>query len=171
MGITDTQPTNEVRVRSDALFQQVPNNVEAAEAMVDGQFVALTEPDGRFTLVSNQDEGASHLALKSGVGRFTHADITNLTGAIQEGEPVMALTGGPGVVRIPFASDVVAGQDLTVEAGYAVSWSDTGATGAFVVGKSLEDLTIPDGETVVWGDAWIHLPAKYQLSPQGSEGE
>lgn len=155
----------EVRIRQDAEFIDVPNNVQAGEALKDGQFVELTTPDGRYRKVTGQDDTATHLVIKSGTSRKTPTEIANLIGIVQEGEPVLTVTGGPGVVTIPFSGSVINGQELTVERGYAVPWSkDTGATGAYLVGRALEDVSVADGE-IAWGDALITLPAQFSQGP------
>lgn len=164
MSITDFV-TNEVRIRHETEFTQSPNFVIAGEELADGQFVTLSTSDGNYML-ADQDTRATHLVLKSGEARKTAAEITNNLGKVLVDEPVMAVTGGPGIVTIPFAANVIAGQDLTLDAtGYAIPWdSDTGATGAFIVGKALETVT---GTSTAdrWGDAFLNLPAQHSPAP------
>lgn len=158
---------DEVRVRAGSQFSQVPNMVLAGELLADGQFVTLSSPDGTYSKAS-QDIRATHIVKDAGVPRITADEISNKIGTVQIGEPTMALTGW-GSITLPFASNVTNGQTLSVNAnGYAVAWTaDSGETGAFVIGKANEDVTIEDGETLAWGEAIIDLPAKWSPSTAG----
>lgn len=159
----------EVRIRNGGNFTQVPNFVTAGETLADGQFVILsTNEDGSYMLPAGQNDRVTHFVEKSGTPRVTANAIATLTGTVQVGEPVMAHTG-IGVAQIPFAESAVAHQTLTVNgSGYAVPWdSDTGATGAFIIGSAVEDVIVVDGN--VWADAFIDLPAKWSPSIAAEE--
>ena len=74
---------------------------------------------------------------------------------------MVALTGGPGTVTIPFASDVSQGDEITVNnEGYAIR-RPTGEA-AYVVGIANETVTLAAGESIQWGEAFITLPAPYR---------
>lgn len=168
MSITDFS-IEEVRIRNGSNFTQIPNFTVAGEQLADGQFVILsTNEDGSFMLPAGQNDRVTHFVEKSGVARVTAQEIADTTGLVLVGEPVLAHTG-IGVARIPFAESVVANQTLTVnDNGYAVPWSaDTGATGAFIIGSAVEDVTVIDNNQ--WGDAFIDLPAKYSPSIASEE--
>lgn len=167
MAITDFS-TDEVRIRQDAEFIQIPNLIEAGDDLANGQFVFIEATFGTF-LKASQDDRATHLVLKSGIGRNTAVEIATLIGIVQKGEPTTALTGGPGIVTIPFKGNVRAGQQLTTDAGYAVGWSDdSGATGAFVIGEALDDVTVDSSTGIGWGDALLNLPAQFSPRPGGA---
>jgi hypothetical protein len=155
----------EVRIRQGSDFQQVPNFVVAAEALLDGQFVTYTF-DGQYHKTLSATERATHFVQRSGVARVTVDEIRNQTGKVQQGEPVMAHTGS-GTVTIPFASNVFAGQELVVEDGYAVGL-EMGAYApadfVYVIGRALADVTIEEGATLAWGDAHITLPAQMTVT-------
>ena len=158
MSISDfTNLTGEIRIRLGAMYQQIPNNVQAGEALQDGQFVYLST-GGRYYLAS-PTECATHLVLKSGVPRVSCVDIQK-TGSVETGEPVMAVTGGPGTVEIPVAASVVKGIELTVNAeGWATPRT---ALAGYCIGYALEDVTVT-GATPVMCECFITLPAKYQV--------
>jgi len=141
------------------MLQDVPNLVEASEELADGMFVHLTT-DGKYAK-AGVSIAATHLVVKSGEPRITALEVVNLTGTIQAGEPIVALTGGPATVDIPFAGDVHKGDELAVDAdGYAV-----GRTGAaFCIGIANADVSIAPGDTLAWGEAFITLPATWRDS-------
>lgn len=161
MSLTDTTFSNltgEVRIRQGAAFQQIPNLVEAGENLANGQFVQLSEDGGQFRNAS-QTTAATHLVLKSAEPRITAEEIATLTGSVVEGESVMAITGGPGTVDIPFAGNVNAGDELMVNSqGYAVRKSGA----AFVVGVATQTVIV-SGATAV-GTALLTLPATWRAS-------
>lgn len=142
--------TDEVRIRHEQQFIQAPNNQTAGEAMGVGVFCQIGA-DNKYFAVAHT-ERASHLVVKS-VNAAT-------VGSIASGEQVLAITGGPGIVRIPFKSDVVAGRKITTDAdGFAVAWDEsTSSTDAHIVGSALEDLTL-DEDGIAWGDALLSLPS------------
>ena len=161
MGITDFS-TNEVRIRQGSEFTAIPNFQTAGETLADGQFV-YRATEGTV-LKAGQDTRATHLVLKSGEARKTATEIATLIGTVVSGEPVLAITG-TGTVTIPFGYDVTEGQELTVDSnGYATPWStdesDVSPTGAYVVGRALENITA-DADGNRWGIALITLPAQY----------
>lgn len=162
MSITDAANTNltgEVRIRAGSHFQQLPNLIEAAEDFANGQFVFLSTIDGKYSGAS-QNERATHCVIKSGEPRLLATEIATLSGIVQAGETVMAFTGGPGTVTIPFATDVSKGDELMINAdGYAVVRPS--GTAAFAIGTATEDVTIPVGMTTEWGEAFITLPAQW----------
>lgn len=149
---------NEVRIRQGSNFQQIPNFVVAAEELADGQFVAYGEDGQYHKCISAQR--ATHLVKRAGRARNTIDEITDLTGIVQEGEPVMALTG-MGTVTIPFASNVSPGDPLVVDDGYAVLYDQAYFGDAYIIGHATETVTLPEGETIAWGEAFINLPAQY----------
>lgn len=153
---------NEVRIRQGSAFQQIPNYTTAGEALADGQFIALAD-DGEYYKASPEIR-ATHIVQRSGVARVTPQEIVSYRGIVQQGEPVMAFTGS-GTATIPFAMDVHAGDQLTVDAdGYAIGWYplDGGyEADAYIVGHAINDVTISEGETLAWGDAFINLPAQF----------
>jgi hypothetical protein len=156
---TFNNPTGEVRIREGSKFQQIPNLVEAAELLADGMFVYLGAA-GKYYRAS-QTEPATHFVLKSGEPRITSTEITDLIGTVQIGEPVMAMTGGPGTVTIPFAGTVSIGDELMVNAnGYAVR--RTNGQAAYVIGVANESITVTSG--TVSGEALITLPAQYRAA-------
>jgi hypothetical protein len=149
---------NEVRIRTGngCTLHQVPNFVIAGEALADGQFVYFGA-DGKFYKAAQTTATrATHVVKRAGVARVTHEEISDLIGVVQAGEPVMAFTGS-GVVTLPFAGNVVAGQQLMLSNGYLVAWN---GSETYVVGRAVEDVTIADGETYAWGDALVELPAQ-----------
>lgn len=160
MAITDSTFSNltgEVRIRQGSRFQDIPNLIEAGEDLEVGMFAYISD-DGKFYTAS-QTTPATHLVIKSGEPRLTHTEIVTLTGLVQAGEPVMATTG-QGTATIPIASDVVAGDELTVDAnGYATRRNASQA--AEVIGQALETVTVAAGNTYAWGTALIYLPARY----------
>lgn len=160
MAITDATNTNltsEVRIRQGAHFQQVPNLIEAGEELANGEFVHLSTIDGKYMLAGPGDR-ATHCVLKSGEHRITATEIATLSGTVQEGETVMAFTGGPGTVTIPFATHVWAGDQLTINAdGYAIQKPPGGG---FVIGTAVNDVDLA-GESVQFGEAFINLPAQW----------
>ena len=152
MGITDFS-TNEVRIRQGSEFTAIPNFQTAGETLADGQFV-YRATEGTV-LKAGQDTRATHLVLKSGEARKTATEIATL---------ILAITG-TSTVTIPFGYDVTEGQELTVDSnGYATPWStdesDVSPTGAYVVGRALENITA-DADGNRWGIALITLPAQY----------
>jgi hypothetical protein len=160
MSLTDyANITNEVRIRQGEMLRDVPNLVEAAETLTDGQFVYLTT-DGKYAKAS-QTVAATHLVIKSGEPRLTAVEIATLTGTVQAGEPVLAVTGGPSTVDIPFAANATKGQELMVNAdGFAIPRSGA----AFCIGTANADVTIADGDTIAWGEAFLSLPATWRAS-------
>ena len=150
---------NEVRIRTGngTTLQQVPNFVIAGEELRDGQFVTYGA-DGKYWVCGPGDR-ATHFVKRSGEKRNSIQEIANDIGKVKAGEPVMAFSGS-GVVRIPFGTEVSAGDQLTVGAdGYAVQQDP--AYAGYIIGQAVEDVTIPEGATVGWGDALITLPAQY----------
>ena len=135
--------------------------------MNEGQFVAYQSSTGEYRLVTDQNMRASHFVLRSGEARVTADEIVNLIGVVQDGEPVMAVTGR-GTARLPVASDVLNGQQLTVDNGYLVAWTGgSDASEAFIVGYALEDIEVTTGGTIGWGEVFIDLPAKYTSATTG----
>lgn len=158
MGITDSQFENlsgETRIRQGSEFVQIPNHVPAGEQLTGGQFCRMQ--DGAFY----KSMQPTHLILKSGEPRITPYEVSTITGNIVlEGEPTLAVSGGPGVVTIPFQTTVYNGDLLTVSAdGYAVKKTGAG----FVIGTAMEDIIVT-GNDLEWGDAMITLPAAYNAS-------
>lgn len=163
MAIQDIQ-TNEVRIRDAEAFSQIPNNTPYGDATaIDvGAFAQIgVGNDGNaayFTVGAG--EMASHLLVKA-----TPAATVR---EIAMGEPVQAITGGPGRVTIPFATSATVGAKLTTnENGYAVPW--TAGNDLHIVGESLDTVVIEPGETFGWGDALITLPTSTIGSVQTSE--
>lgn len=157
MSITDSQFENlsgETRIRQGGEFTQIPNHVPAGEQLTAGQFCRMQ--DGAFY----KSMQPTHLILKSGEPRITPYEVSTITGNIVlEGEPCLAVTGGPGTATIPFAETVYEGDLLVVNAnGYAVRKSGAG----YVIGTALEDVTVTG--TLHWGDAMLNLPAAYHAS-------
>lgn len=155
--------TNEVRIRNDQHFIAAPNNLLAGEAMQAGVFVQIGAQNRYYTV--GHTERASHLIIRNG-----QVDADDPL-SIAEGELVLAISGGPGRVMIPFASDMVEGQKLTTNAdGYAVGWdSGTSGTAAHIIGEALEDVTV-DAETGLgWGEAFISLPSSVISTTTTSE--
>ncbi len=161
MAITDStfkNLTNEVRIRQGSKFEQIPNLVEAGEELADGQFVHISDVDGKYA-TANQTTAATHCVLKSGQNRLTATEIATLTGSVQEGEPVMAFTGGPGTADIPIAGIVSKGDELTLNNnGYAVRRYST--ENAYLIGVANEDVN-GTSDAPVMGEVFIDLPAKY----------
>jgi hypothetical protein len=155
--------TDEIRIRQDHLFIQSPNNTQAGEDLSAGQFAQLGA-DAEYYAVG-AGEFASHLIIRS-AKKKDPADW----GTIDEGDPVIAITGGPGIVTIPVRSTVTAGQKLTTNAnGYAVAWSDdTSGTAAHIVGEALADVTtLEDG--IGWVDVLLNLPSSVISTTTTSE--
>lgn len=162
MAITDSEFANltgEIRIRQGAAFQQIPNLVEAGEDLLDGMFVEMTS-DGTFHKCNGATTAPTHLVLKSAEPRLTAVEVAELTGTIQDGEPTLSITGGPGTVDIPFASNVTQGDELTTNlSGFAVR--RTGAS--FCIGVANADVSL-NGEDTAIGEAFITLPATWRAS-------
>lgn len=157
MSITDSNFENlsgETRIRQGSEFTQIPNLVPAGEQLTAGQFCRIQ--DGAFY----KSMQPTHLILKSGEPRITPFEVSTITGNIVlEGEPTLAVTGGPGTATIPFATSVYSGDLLVVNAdGYAVRKSPNVA--GYVIGAALADVIVT-GNTLEWGDAMITLPPAY----------
>lgn len=162
MSITDfSNESLEVRIRQGAMFQQIPNLIEAGADLADGMFVRLV---GNAYAKASAAYPATHLVLKSGEPRLTASEIESV-GFVHEGEPVIAITGGPGTVTIPIAESVTAGDELTVgDEGYAVK--KVLGVDAFVVGIAAEDATLPPGDSVIFANALVTLPAQFRTTPE-----
>ena len=161
MAITDATYKNllkQVRIRQGAEFTQIPNLIEAGEELADGQFVYISDIDGKFVIAS-RTIAATHCVLKSANPRLTASEIAAYSGSVQEGEPVMAFTGGPGTVDIPIADDVSVGDELTLDNnGYATKRIIS--ENAYVIGIANEAVS-GTADDPVMGEAFITLPARY----------
>ena len=109
--------------------------------------------------LASQAVAATHCVIKSGNPRLTATEIAAYSGSVQEGEPVIAITGGPGTVDIPIAANVSVGDELTLDDnGYATK--RVTSENAYVVGIANEDVN-GTADNPVMGEVFITLPARY----------